>query len=30
MQTKKISIIATGHVFGILVENLETYLNGNF
>jgi len=30
METKKINIIATGDVFGILVENLETYSNGNF
>jgi hypothetical protein len=30
METKKINIIATGDVFGILVENLETDSNGNF
>jgi hypothetical protein len=28
-KTKKINIIATGDVFGILVENLETYPNDN-
>jgi hypothetical protein len=30
METKKINTIATGDVFGILVEILETYSNGNF
>jgi hypothetical protein len=29
METKKIEIIATGDVFGTLVENLETHSNWN-